>query len=79
MSKPSKECIECGGTGKVPKMEEVYAGEPHMADVGEQPYVCTLDAPDDMDDDLTEGMALDAALDAGLPEDEAERMVSDMI
>lgn len=27
-------CRTCGGTGEVSKMEQVYAGEPHMADIG---------------------------------------------
>lgn len=27
-------CRTCGGTGEVRTMEQVYAGEPHMADVG---------------------------------------------
>lgn len=31
------ECDECGGTGDVSTMEQVYAGEPHMADIGTAP------------------------------------------
>lgn len=27
-------CQRCGGTGEVSKMEQVYPGEPHMADIG---------------------------------------------
>lgn len=27
-------CATCGGTGEVSRMEAVYPGEPHMADVG---------------------------------------------
>lgn len=30
-------CNTCGGTGEVSQMEAVYAGEPHMADVGTAP------------------------------------------
>ena len=36
------DCIECGGTGEVPRMEQVYPNEPHMADIGSQPCICTL-------------------------------------
>jgi len=36
MAEQEKEevCETCGGTGEVSVMERVYAGEPHMADVG---------------------------------------------
>ena len=30
-------CPTCGGTGEVSAMEQVYPGEPHMADIGTQP------------------------------------------
>lgn len=81
MKKANSLCVECGGTGKVPRMEAVYPNEPHMADVGEQKCICTLDTEDDMDDDsdLAEDMAVDMAVEAGLTEDEAERMVSDLM
>lgn len=42
------ECQTCGGTGEVSKMEAVYPGEPHMADVGTQPCPdCQNNEPDD--------------------------------
>lgn len=31
------ECDECGGTGEVTTMEQVYANEPHMAPIGTRP------------------------------------------
>lgn len=30
-------CETCDGTGEVSSMEQVYPGEPHMADIGTQP------------------------------------------
>jgi hypothetical protein len=35
-------CKFCGGTGEVARMEYVWAGEPHMADVGSERCVCQL-------------------------------------
>ena len=43
-----EECPTCGGTGEVGRMEAVYPGEPHMADVGTQPCPdCQSNEPDD--------------------------------
>ena len=37
-------CKTCGGDRVVSKMEQVYAGEPHMAPIGEEPCPdCSLD------------------------------------
>lgn len=33
-------CADCLGTGEVTTIERVYAGEPHMADVGTAPCHC---------------------------------------
>jgi hypothetical protein len=38
-----KVCDICGGTGVVPAIEYVYPGEPHTADIGEEPCECQLD------------------------------------
>lgn len=41
-------CERCGGTGEVSVMEPVYAGEPHMADIGTAPCPeCRSDSADD--------------------------------
>lgn len=37
----------CGGTGEVSVQEQVYAGEPHTADIGTQKCICQLSDPDD--------------------------------
>lgn len=39
---PDKDCEFCGGEGTIPSMEQVYAGEPHYADVGEEDCICTI-------------------------------------
>jgi DnaJ-class molecular chaperone len=48
-----KVCETCGGEGVISKMEAVYPGEPHMADIGEQPCPdCSGgDTEDDYDPD----------------------------
>lgn len=33
-------CAECLGTGEVTTMEQVYAGEPHMAPIGTRACLC---------------------------------------
>lgn len=33
----TQECQTCGGEGRIPKYEQVWSGEPHMADIGSQP------------------------------------------
>lgn len=44
-------CAECGGTGEVTTMEAVYAGEPHMAPIGNAPCpACRPSRDDDYDD-----------------------------
>lgn len=44
-----KVCDECGGDGTISVMEQVYPGEPHMADVGSRPCPsCQAVEPDDM-------------------------------
>jgi hypothetical protein len=50
---PDPDCEECGGTGEVRTMEQVYPNEPHMADIGSQPCICTIveDDGDDYDPD----------------------------
>lgn len=35
-------CEMCGGTGEVAEIQEVWAGEPHMADVGVKKCLCQL-------------------------------------
>lgn len=47
-----KKCETCGGTGFVDKMEQVYAGEPHMAPTGSEPCPdCVgVKEPDEADD-----------------------------
>ena len=35
-------CEFCFGTGELTTMEQVYAGEPHMAPIGSRPCVCQL-------------------------------------
>lgn len=35
-------CEYCGGTGEVSTMEQVYPGEPHMADVGTEKCICQI-------------------------------------
>lgn len=47
MTRPDPDCEYCGGTGEVSAMAPVYAGEPHMADVGSSPCECTLDEEDE--------------------------------
>lgn len=43
-----EECETCGGTGEVGTMEQVYPGEPHMANVGtENCPDCNSSEPDD--------------------------------
>lgn len=37
-------CEFCGGTGEVTTMEQVYAGEPHMAPIGTATCSCRLQA-----------------------------------
>lgn len=45
-------CETCGGDRVVSAMEQVYAGEPHMADIGEQPCPdCSIDEDEDYDPD----------------------------
>ncbi len=45
-------CQTCGGTGFVRAIGPVYANEPHMADVDEEPCPeCTPEDDTDMDDD----------------------------
>lgn len=55
MAKENEEevCATCGGTGKVSAMGRVYPGEPHMADIDEEPCPdCSLsDEEDDYDQD----------------------------
>lgn len=44
-------CRECGGTKEVSTSEQVYAGEPHMADIGTKPCPkCCADDEEDFDD-----------------------------
>lgn len=71
---PDPNCEFCGGEGKVPSMEQVYAGEPHYADIGEEDCICVIENGDDedFDDDLLAG-----AEEMGLTPDEAERAVED--
>lgn len=41
-------CRTCGGSGEVRSMEQVYPGEPHMADVGTEPCPdCNVKNKDD--------------------------------
>jgi hypothetical protein len=40
-------CGMCGGTGEIATMERVYAGEPHMADVGSEPCPNCKRSPDE--------------------------------
>lgn len=42
-------CALCDGTGEVTTSEAVYAGEPHMADIGTERCICQL-REDDYDD-----------------------------
>lgn len=85
MKKPSKNCKECGGTGRVSVYGHPFEGEPHMADIDSKPCICTLEdeeefMDDDSDlDDITEDMAMDAAMESGLSEDEAGRMIGDIL
>lgn len=44
-------CAECLGTGEVSTSEQVYPGEPHMADIGTRKCRCQLTEESDMDDD----------------------------
>jgi hypothetical protein len=44
-------CELCGGTGEVTTSEQVYPGEPHMADIGTRKCICQLKEESDMDDD----------------------------
>ena len=83
MSKAKIDCQECGGTGLVPVVERVFGNEPHTADVGDKPCLCTIeeyfeddDALTDLDEEFRE-QAIDACITLGLPEDEAELMVED--
>lgn len=39
-------CLDCEGTGEVSRMEAVYPGEPHMADIGTQKCHCQINEPD---------------------------------
>lgn len=41
-------CPECGGTGEVTVMEQVWPNEPYTADVGTQACICTLQDRDDL-------------------------------
>ena len=43
-------CEFCGGTGEISSMEYVYAGEPHMADIGTKTCICRIKNEDDFDD-----------------------------
>lgn len=44
-----EECPECGGTGKITILSQVYPGEPHMADLGDsRPCICQI-----RDDDMS--------------------------
>lgn len=36
-------CEWCGGTGEVTTMEQVYPGEPHMADIGTRKCICQIE------------------------------------
>lgn len=46
------ECATCGGTGEVTTSEQVYPGEPHMADIGTAPCPdCGIKDDDDYDPD----------------------------
>jgi hypothetical protein len=38
-------CDICGGTGEVTTMEQVYAGEPHMAPIGTKKCICRTGEP----------------------------------
>lgn len=40
-------CADCGGTGEVDTMEQVYANEPHMAPIGTRKCICRLQSNDD--------------------------------
>lgn len=40
-------CEICGGTGEVSTMEPVWAGEPHMADIGTEKCVCQISDDED--------------------------------
>lgn len=53
LEKPEDEdiCPDCGGSGEVTTMEQVYANEPHMAPIGTRPCHCQSKQYDDMDDD----------------------------
>lgn len=43
-------CDWCGGSGKVPKMEQVWPGEAPEADIGSEPCpVCHLQPEEDSD------------------------------
>ena len=35
-------CEYCGGIGELSSMMTVYAGEPHMADIGTEPCICQI-------------------------------------
>lgn len=47
--KDPQSCQFCQGTGEVPVMEQVYPGEPHMADTGTQKCVCQLSDESDLE------------------------------
>lgn len=40
------DCDMCEDTGEVSTMEYVYAGEPHMADIGTKPCICRMQERD---------------------------------
>lgn len=42
-------CALCDGSGEVTTSEQVYAGEPHMADIGSEKCICQLRFDDDDD------------------------------
>lgn len=42
-------CEICDGTGKVSQSEQVYPGEPHMADIGEATCECSINDDDEFD------------------------------
>lgn len=44
-------CETCGGSGEVSIFEAVYYREPHIAEIGIRPCVCTIETVEDMDDD----------------------------
>lgn len=54
MNTQVKVCDLCDGTGEVRTMAQVWAGEPHMADIGTAPCPeCRVSRSRDEDDDYS--------------------------